>query len=56
MDKEDKKIIIPKEVEAAVQSLKKGKQAGVDAISAELVIVGGEDVITTLTMICNKIW
>ena len=43
-------------MEAAVQSLKKGKSAGVDNISAELVQAGGEDVITALTTICNKIW
>ena len=43
-------------MEAAVQSLKKGKSAGVDNIPAELVQAGGEDVITTLTTICDKIW
>ena len=36
--------------------MKKGKSAGVDNIPAELVQAGGEDVITTLTTICNKIW
>ena len=36
----------PKTVEAAVQSLKKGKSAGVDNIPAELVKAGGEDVTT----------
>ena len=30
--------------------------AGVDNILAELVQAGGEDVITTLTTICSKIW
>ena len=34
--------ILCKEVEAAVQSLKKGKSAGVDNIPAELVQAGGE--------------
>ena len=38
-----------------MQSLKKGKSAGVDNIPAELVQAGGEDVITALTTICNKI-
>ena len=48
---------IPREdVEAAVQSLKRGKSAGVDNIPAKLVQAGGEDVITALTTICNKIW
>ena len=48
--------ILCKEVEAAVQSLKKGKSAGVDNIPAELVQAGGKDVITALTTICDKIW
>ena len=39
-----------------MQSLKKGKSAGVDNIPVELVQEGGEDVITALTTICNKIW
>ena len=43
-------------MEAAVQKLKKGKSGGVDNIRAELVKAGGEDVITDLTTICNKIW
>ena len=43
-------------MEAAVQSLNKGKSAGVDNIPAELVRAGGEDVITAPTTICNKIW
>ena len=43
-------------MEAAVQSLKKGTSAGVDNIPAELVQVGGEDVIIAFTTICNKIW
>ena len=55
-DTENDHPILCKEVEAAVQSLKKGKSAGVDNIPAELVQAGGEDVITALTTICNKIW
>uniref|UniRef100_UPI003AF8F911 hypothetical protein n=1 Tax=Thiolapillus sp. TaxID=2017437 RepID=UPI003AF8F911 len=55
-DTEDDHPILRTEVEAAVQSLKKGKSAGVDNIPAELVQAGGEDVITTLTTICNRIW
>ena len=46
--------ILRREVEAAVQSLKKGKSAGVDNIPAELVQEGGEDVITAFTTICNS--
>ena len=53
---EDNHPILRKEVEAAVQSLKKGKTAGVDNIPTELVQAGGENVITALTTICNKIW
>ena len=48
-DIEDDHPILRKEVEAAVQSRKKGKSAGVDNIPAELVQAGGEDVITALT-------
>ena len=36
--------------------MKKRKSAGVDNIPAELAQAGGEDVITDLTTICNKIW
>ena len=36
--------------------MKKGKSAGVDNIPAELVQAGGEDAITALKIICNKIW
>ena len=55
-DTEDDHPILRKEVEAAVQTFKKGKPAGVDNIPVELVQAGGEDVITALTTICNKIW
>ena len=55
-DIKDDHSILRGEVEAAVQSLKKRKSAGVDNIPAELVLAGGEDVITALTTICNKIW
>ena len=55
-DTEDDHPILRKEVEAAVQSLKKGKSAEVDNIPAQLMQAVGEDVITALTIICNKIW
>ena len=55
-DSEDDHPILHKEVEAAVQSLKKGESAGVDNIPAELVQAGREDVITALATICDKIW
>ena len=53
-DTEDDHPILRKEVQAAVQPLRKGRSAGVDNIPAELVQAGGEDVITGLTTICNK--
>ena len=55
-DTEDDHPSLCREVEAAVQSLKKGKSTGVDNIAAELVQAGGEDAITTLTTICDKSW
>ena len=54
-DTEDDHPTLRREVEAAVQSLKKGKSAGVDKIPAELVQAGGEDVIIALMTICNRI-
>ena len=53
---EDDHPILRREVEAAGQSLKKGKSVRVHNIPAELVQAGGEDVITALTTICDKIW
>ena len=53
-DTEDDHPFLRREVEAAVQSLKKGKSAGVDNIPAELVQAGGEDVITAFTTICRQ--
>ena len=55
-DTEDDHSILRRKVGAAVQSLKKGKSAGVDNNPAELIQAGGENVITALTTICNKIW
>ena len=55
-DTEDDHPIFRWAVEAAVQSLNKGKSAGVDNIPAELVQEGGEGVIASLTTICNRIW
>ena len=50
-DTGDDHSIFRKEVEAAIQTLKKR-----DNISSELVQAGGESVITALTTISNKIW
>ena len=54
-DTEEDHPIHRREVEAAVQSLKKGKSARVDNIPAELFQANGEDVITVLTKFCEKI-
>ena len=54
-DTEDDHPILRKEVEVAVQSLKKGKSAEDDSIPAELVQAGREDIITVVTIICDKI-
>ena len=56
IDTEDDQPIRRREVEAAVQSLKKEKSVGVDNVPAKLVQESGEGVITTFTTICNKIW
>ena len=55
-DTEDDYSILCKEVKAATQSLKKGTSVGVDNFLEELVQEGGDDIITALTTICNKIW
>ena len=52
-DTEDDHPILCKEMETAVQSLKKGKSAGVDNIPVDVVQAGGKDVITVLTTICR---
>ena len=48
--------VLKSEVEEAIKALKKGKSPGVDNIPAELMQAGGEDMVTVLTRICNKIW
>ena len=50
-DSEDDHPILHRQVQAAVQSLKTGKSAGLDNIPAKLVQAGGEDVITALMTI-----
>ena len=50
---EDLESFLHEEVEIALASLKKGKSAGVDNISAEL---GQETMKDVLTEICNRIW
>ena len=52
----DSHPILREEVEAAVKSLKPGKNAGVDNIPAELLQAGGETMIDALLNVCNKIW
>ena len=53
---DDKYPILREEVEAAVKCLKGGKTPGDDNMTAELIKNGGEAMISTLTIICNKIW
>ena len=53
---EDDHPILRREVEPVVQSLRKGKSAGVKSIPAELVQAGGEDIITALNTIWSRIW
>ena len=48
--------ILREEVEDTVESLKKGKLAGVDNIPSELVQAGGEAMTDMLLIVCNKIW
>ena len=52
----DSFTVLGEEVEEAVNFLKKGKAAGIDNISTELVHVGGKTMIDTLHVICKKIW
>ena len=54
-DTENDHPTLRKEIEVAVQSLRRGKSAIVDNIPVELVKAGGEDVITALTKISNRI-
>ena len=54
--REDNHLIRRKEVESAAQLLKKGKTARVENLPAEQVQASGEDVITALTTIWDKIW
>ena len=52
---EDFQPILRDEVEKAVQTLKKGKAAGVDNIPGELIQAGGDPIIDIYTKICNTI-
>ena len=53
---EDLQSILCEEAEIAVASLKRGKSAGVDNISAELVQACGETMMDVSTETCNRIW
>ena len=52
----DSDDILRDEVEAAIRDLKKDKSAGVDNIPGELIQAGGEEMVSILHKICNKIW
>ena len=47
--------IMRREVEEAIKTLQDGKSPGVDNIPAEMLKYGGEDLVTVLTAICQKI-
>ena len=53
---EDNFQILREEVDAAIRSLKKGKSAGIDNMTAELIQHRGQVVTDIFTRICNKIW
>ena len=55
-DTEDDHPVLRKEVEAAVQLMKKRKPAGVDNSPEELVQAGGQGEISALTTICDIMW
>ena len=48
--------ILRSEVVSAIQSLKIGKSPGIDNITGELLKSGGENMISVITNVCNKIW
>ena len=48
--------ILREEVGAAVKCLRGGNSPGIDNIPAELIQNGGQDTISTLSIICNMIW
>ena len=52
---EDLRPILREEIEIAVESLKKGKSAGVDNIPAELVQTGGETMLDVLTEVFKRL-
>ena len=47
--------ILRREVVSAIQSLKIGKSPGIDNITGELLKFGGENMISVITNVCNKI-
>lgn len=48
--------IVQEEVKRAIQSLKGGKSPGVDSVPAELIKVGGEDMVKVFIIHHWKIW
>ena len=51
----DNYLILRSEVVSAIQSLKNGKSPGVDNITGELLKSGGENMISVITNVYNKI-
>ena len=48
--------VIREEVEEAIRNLPSGKSPGADNIPAELLKKGGDELVTVITAICQKIW
>ena len=45
-----------KEVESAIRSLKRGKAAGADEVTAEMIKYGGPRVLDLFWFLCNLCW
>ena len=47
--------ILKSEMEHAIRSLKNVKSTGIDNIPSEIIIKGGSQIVTTMTLFCQKI-
>ncbi|CAK1595923.1 unnamed protein product [Parnassius mnemosyne] len=55
-DLDDTEVISMKEIERAIRSLKCGKAAGLDRVTAEMVKYGGPRVWNSFHLLCNLCW
>ena len=53
---EEDPIILHSEIEAALKSIGRNKASGMDGIAIELFQALDDDVVKTLTRICQRIW